>query len=133
MAELKRRKEQLVEAFVFQKVIDQQTYKEQLDKLSEGMALAEMDLHEQRTEELDLEAVLDFVERVALNASRLWLEADLQQRQRLQSLLFPEGLEVTGTEARAPVTSSFAEELPRFSTPIERLVSPAGFEPALPP
>lgn len=133
MAELKRRKEQLVEAFIYQRAIDQETYKAQLDKLNEGMTLAEMDQHEQRTEELDLEAVLDFAERVALNASRLWLEANLQQRQRLQSLLFPEGLQVRETEVRTPVTSSFFEELQRFTTPVERLVSPTGFEPVLPP
>ena len=60
-----------------QKAIDQATDKEQLDGLSEVRALAEIDQHDQRTEELDIEAVLDFAERVSLNAPRLWLEADL--------------------------------------------------------
>lgn len=56
------------------------------------MVLAEIDQHDQRTEELDIEAVLGFAERVSLNASRLWLEANLDQRQRFQAFLFPEGL-----------------------------------------
>jgi site-specific DNA recombinase len=133
LLDLRHRKEQLVEAFVYQRAIDQATYQQQLDKLSEGMALAEMDRNALRTEELDVEAVLDFAERVALNASRLWLEADLNQRQRLQSLLFPEGLQVTETEVRTPVTTSFFNELQALTTPAERMVSPAGFEPALPP
>ena len=87
MAELKQRKELLVEAFIYQRAIDQDTYRQQLDKLSESMALAEIGRNALRTEELDIEAVLDFTERVALSASRLWLEADLEQCQRFQSLL----------------------------------------------
>jgi len=133
LADLKRRKEQLVEAFVYQRAIDQDTYQDQLAKLNEGMTLAEMDQHGQRTEELDIEAVLAFAEKVALNAARLWLEADLSQRQRFQTLLFPEGLHIHKNEVRTPVTSSFFEELHRFTTPVEELVSPTGFEPVSPP
>ena len=104
LLDLKRRKEQLVEAFVFQKAIDQTTYQQHLDRISEAMALAELDRNAKRKDELDIEAVLDFAERVALNAARLWLEADLPQRQRFQSLLFPEGLQVTEGGFRTPVT-----------------------------
>lgn len=131
--ELKRRKDQLLEAFIYQKAIDQETYKDQLDKLNEGLTLAEVDQHGQRSEELDVEAVLAFAERVSLNASRMWLEANLEQRQRFQALLFPEGLQVENGEVRTPVSPSFYEDLGRFTPSDERLVSPAGFEPALPP
>lgn len=61
-----------------------------------AIALAEIDQHDQRSEELDIEAVLDFAEKVSLDAPRLWLEANLDQRQRFQALLFPDGLEVRG-------------------------------------
>jgi len=133
IADLKRRKDQLVEAFIYQKVIDESTYKDQLDKLNEAMTLAEIDQHDKRADELDIEAVLGFAERVSLNAPRLWLEADLDQRQRFQAFLFPEGLEVVEGEIRTPVTASFYEELQHFTTPEERLVAPTGFEPVLPP
>lgn len=122
LVDLKKRKDQLVDAFVFQKAIDQSTYKEQLDRLSEAMALAEIDQHDQRTEELDIEAVLDFAERVSLNAPRLWLEADLNQRQRFQSLLFPGGLQVLKGEIRTPVSTSFYEDLSQLTACGERLV-----------
>ena len=65
---------------------------------------------------------MDFAERVSLNASRLWLEASLDQRQRFQAFLFPEGIKVEGGEIRTPVTVSFYEELQHFTTPKERLV-----------
>jgi site-specific DNA recombinase len=132
LIDLKRRKEQLVEAFVFQKAIDQTTYQQHLDRISEAMALAELDRNAKRKDELDIEAVLDFAERVALNAARLWLEADLPQRQRFQSLLFPEGLQVTEGGFRTTVTCSFFEELRRFVPLEERVVAHTGFEPVLP-
>jgi hypothetical protein len=109
MADLKRRKDQLVEAFIFQKVIDEATYKDQLGKLNEAMTLAEIDQYDQRSDELDLEAVLDFAEKVSLDAPRLWLEANLDQRQRFQTLLFPDGLEVRDGEVRTAVNTSFYE------------------------
>ena len=133
LLDLKRRKDQLVEAFIYQRAIDQDTYKQQLDKLNEATALAEIDQHDHRTEELDIEAVLDFAERVSLNAARLWLEANLTQRQRFQALLFPGGLQVEKGEIRTPVTPSFYEELRSFTPPPEVLVSPTGFEPVLLP
>ncbi len=132
LIDLKRRKDHLVEAFVFQKAIDQATYQQHLDKISEGMALAELDRNAKRKDELDLEAVLDFAERVAMNATRLWLEADLHQRQRLQTLLFPEGLQVREGGFRTPVTCSFYEDLQHFVPLEERLVAHTGFEPVLP-
>jgi hypothetical protein len=126
IVELKRRKDQLLDAFIYQRVIDQETYKDQLDKLNEGMTLAEMEQHGQRSEELDLEAVLAFAEKVSLSASRMWLEADLEQRQRLQALLFPEGLQLMNGEIRTPVSASFYNELGSFLPSEERLVFPAG-------
>ncbi len=129
LADVKRRKDQLVEAFIYQKVIDEGTYKDQLDRLNEAMALAEIDQHDQRSDELDIEAVLGFAERVSLNAPRLWLEASLDQRQRFQSFLFPEGIQLENGALRTPVTASFYEELHSFAAPEERMACLEGFEP----
>ena|SRR5436305_8649689 len=84
------------------------------------------------TDELDIEAVLDFAEKVSLDAPRLWLEANLDQRQRFQMLLFPEGLEVSDGQVRTTITASFYEELGSFIALGERLVAHTGFEPVLP-
>jgi hypothetical protein len=97
------------------------------------MTLAEMEQHGQRAEELDVEAVLAFAEKISLSASRMWLEADLAQRQRFQALLFPEGLQVVDGEVRTPISVSFYNELGSFIPSEERLVSPTGFEPVLLP
>ena len=41
-------------------------------------------------EEFDVDGVLDFAEHVVLNASKMWLEADLEKRGILQRTLFPQ-------------------------------------------
>jgi hypothetical protein len=45
-----------------------------------------------RLDELDVEAVLQFAEHVLLNAARLWTEFSLEQKQRFQKVLFPQGV-----------------------------------------
>ena len=92
LADLQERKDKLVEAFVYRKAIDQATYQRQLDKLSEEITLAEMAAHDAKLESFDVEAVLNFSEHVILNAARLWTEFSLEQKQRLQRVLFPEGV-----------------------------------------
>ena len=92
LTELRERKDKLVEAFIYQKAIDQDTYQRQLDKLTEEITLAEMAANDAKLEAFDVEAVLNFSEHVILNAARLWTEFSLEQKQRLQRVLFPEGV-----------------------------------------
>jgi hypothetical protein len=56
----------------------------------------------------------------------MWLEADLEQRQRLQALLFPAGLQLMNGEIRTPVSASFYNDLGSFLPSEERLVFPTG-------
>ena len=55
-------------------------------------ALAEMTLHYARTDELDVEGVLAFAEHLLLNVARMWADASLDQKQRLQRVVFPRGV-----------------------------------------
>lgn len=64
-----------------------------------------MEQHGQRTDELDIEAVLAYAKKVSLNAARMWLESNLEQCQRFQSLLFPEGLYIANGEVRTPIST----------------------------
>jgi hypothetical protein len=43
-------------------------------------------------EELDVESILAFAERVLPRASDLWVQASLEQRQRFRQLFFPNGI-----------------------------------------
>jgi hypothetical protein len=58
--------------------------------------LAEIELNDAVLDQLDIDAVLALAEHVVTNAARLWIEVDLVQKQRLQQILFPEGLRFDG-------------------------------------
>ena len=49
-----------------------------------------------KLEGYDVEAVLNFAEHVILNAARLWTEFLSDQKQRLEKVLFPQGVTFAG-------------------------------------
>ena len=51
-----------------------------------------------------MEGALAFSEHLMMNAARLWLEASLEQKQRLQEVLFPNGLWFDGERFGTVVT-----------------------------
>ena len=92
LAELRRRESVLEEAFLYEKRIDSASYERQRDKMREDIALARIELEDARIDEIDIEGLLGFAEHVLGNAARLWMEAPPEQKQKLQEVLFPEGL-----------------------------------------
>ena len=94
LEDLRVRKDRLVDAFVHRQVIHQATYTEQVGKVSEEIALAEIAAHEAKLEEIDVEGVLAFAEHVLVNAARLWVEFSLDQKQRLQQVHLRAGREL---------------------------------------
>ena len=132
--ELADRKQNLLDAFVYQKAIDQDSYEQQRDKLEEEITLAKLRLKDAQLDEVDVEAILNFAETFLLNTARIWLEMSLEQRQRFQKVLFPEGIEVMPhCGIRTAVTCPVFKMLQPEMTPHTSLATPAGFEPALPP
>jgi uncharacterized tellurite resistance protein B-like protein len=131
LTQLKARQDQLVDAFVYRRVIDEGTYKQQKDRLDQEIALAEIAAHDAKLDELDVEAVVVFAEHVLLNAARLWQEFSLEQKQRLQQLLFPVGVTYADGEFRTVEMSPVFRMLRAIDGGGESEVSPAGFEPTL--
>ncbi len=107
LEQLRQRKDKLDEAFIYRQAVSKETYQRQSDKISEEITLAEMAAHDTRLDELDIEAVLNFSQHVILNAARLWIEFSLDQKQRLQKVIFPEGLTYSpdgfGTAVASPI------------------------------
>ncbi len=90
-------------------------------------------VHDARLDELDVESVLAFAEYVLSNPGRLWGEASLEQKQRLQKVWFPRGVTYSqdgrfGT-AETSVIFRLLQALP---TEKSSEASPTGFEPVLP-
>ena len=113
--------------------IDQTTYREQDDRLITEHEAAGVELRQAESQFLDLEGVLTFAERIVTAPTRLWLESSIDQRQRLQQILFPQGLTFDGKEIGTPANSSFFDML-RVQFDVKSLLaSPTGFEPVLSP
>ena len=88
--------DRLDEAFLFERSIDIDTYDRHAEKLREELTLARMDRHSGQLDELDVEGILAFAERVLPRAADLWVQASLEQRQRFQQLFFPDGIAFDG-------------------------------------
>ena len=121
--------EQLVEAHVHAKSIDRQTYETRMTREREALALARLELHDAELDELDVEGVLAFAERLLTNAARLWPSLDLGHKVKLQSAMFPSGLEFDGDSFRTPELTSVFSYLRAIESQSEGVASPTGFEP----
>ena len=122
----------LDEAFLFAQSIDATSYERQRDKLREELTLAKIDHHAEAVDELDVEGILAFAERILPRASDLWVQASLGYKQRLQQLFFPEGIAFDGNRFnRTAVTAPLFNYLARSESADERVVNRAGIEPVL--
>ncbi len=127
--DLRRRLDRVEEAFIQARSIDRQSYERQRDKLREDLALAEMEIADAKLEAVDIEGVLAFAETVLTDASGLWTAASLDQKQRLQGVLFPEGLRFDGREFGTAATCLAFKQLRGSEPVVEAMASPTGFEP----
>ena len=69
-------------------------------ELREELTLVRIDRHSGQLEELDVEGILAFAERVLPRAADLWVQASLDQRQRFHNCSFQ-------TESRSTATALF--------------------------
>ncbi len=130
---LKERVERLTEAFIYERAIDRTIYENQKLKLEEELMLAEMESREAEAEECDVEGVLTFAEHVIVNAARLWTEFSVEQKQRFQRVLFPEGLRFDGRKYQTAVMCPVFGAIPHSEGEKSRLATLPGIEPGLPP
>ena len=132
LEDIRLRKDRVVDAFVHDGLLDRGTYEEQLARLNEEMTMARLRRNEAETDELDVEGILEFGERLLLHVARLWAEADLRQRRVLQRFLFPAGVRFDGEKLETAEISPAFTYLREIESQESRLVSPGGFEPPLP-
>ena len=131
LTELRRKELALEDAYIYdqRRTIDGTTYERQRDKLREEIAIAEIEQQDARLDEIDVDGILGFAEHVLGNAARLWFEATSEQKQRLQRVLFPEGLRYRDGGFGTVVTCFAFTTLERNTEVGSGLASPTGFEP----
>ena len=122
--------DRLDEAFLFERSIDIETYDRHAEKLREELTLVRIERHSGQLEELDVEGILAFAERVLPRAADLWVQASLEQRQRFQQLFFPDGIAFDGNGfVGTGVTAPAFSYLRGIKTRDERMVDLTGIEP----
>ena len=67
--------DRLDEAFLFERSIDIDTYDRHAEKLREELTLVRIERHSRQLDELDVEGILAFAERVLPSASNLWVHS----------------------------------------------------------
>ena len=102
----------------------------QRDKLREELTLAQIDRHTEAVDELDVQGILAFAERILPRAADLWVQASLDYKQRLQLLFFPEGIAFDGNRFnRTAATAPLFNYLAPSESVDEKVVSRLGIEP----
>lgn len=69
--------------------VDQNTYDENIERLTAEIENIRGELQGAELENVELERVLEFADKIIMRPERLWVESSLEQRQRLQRTLFP--------------------------------------------
>jgi hypothetical protein len=82
-----------------------------------------------KIDHLDIEAAVRFAEYVITHAARLWQKFTVDQKQRLQRVLFPEGLRFGNGEFETAATNTIFTQLRVAGSEKSQLASPTGFEP----
>jgi DNA invertase Pin-like site-specific DNA recombinase len=119
--------DRLDEAFLYERSIDIDTYDRQKDRLREAQTLAQIDRHSTQLEKIDVEGILAFAERILPRAADLWVQASLEQKQRLQQLFYPEGVAFDGIRFnRTAATAPFFKYLDPSEGAEESLVALTG-------
>ena len=129
---LRGRKERLLEAYVYERAIDAETYRAQLAGLDSLRAKLELELHDARIEKLQLETELELARPFLTAPERLWREFDAAGKRRLQTLIFPAGIETASEAVRTPSTALVFNLLPATEREKMKMVEQKGFEPSTP-
>lgn len=113
----------LERAFIFEERIDKQSYVTQRDQLREQLALARIAVTEADTKALDVEGLLAFAEHTLQHGSALWTAAtSVEERMRLQTVLFPSGLTWDMEHFSTPVSCLAFFELPALDERLTGMV-----------
>jgi hypothetical protein len=128
---IQQKLDRLDDAFLFQQSIDATSYERERDGLREELTVAKIDHRADAVDELDVQGILAFAERILPRASDLWVQASLDYKQRLQQLFFPEGIAFDGNRFnRTAATAPLFNYLAPSESADEKMVSREGIEPS---
>src|ERR1019366_8108108 len=102
---LKERKRKLLQAFIYDQTLNRSEYVEMRQPLDAELAFVEENVRLARAAEVEVDTVLDFAESLLLNIASAWERCTLDQKQRLQQVVFPRGVDYADGVYRTQQTS----------------------------
>jgi len=109
-----------MEAFIYKQAITQEVFQKESDRLETEIVSARVEAAA-TVDDLDVAAVLQFAGQMMLNAAEYWRKLPLDQKQRFQQVLLPDGITVlenktVKTNATSPVFNLLQLESPEKVT-----------------
>ena len=127
VAHIRSRLDRVDDAFLHEESIDRPIYERQRDELREQLALAEIELSQAVANQIDVEGILGFAERVLTRVDRLWPEVGLEQKQQLQAALLPSGITFDGKRFGTALTCLAFKQLEEARDVKSSVASPTGY------
>lgn len=126
-------KKSRIEDLVIRGVFDQETYEAQVERIRQERMARQLELHELGCDDLDMASCLTFCKSFLVNLSRLWSHSGLDLRQRVQCLIFPDGITYgkndRGGSVRTASISPIFKLLQQEIGDQSRMAPRGGFEP----
>ena len=118
-------------------VLDDETMKDQLDRIAIRKAELTIERTGLRNGELDKEEIIDYAIKFITDAAAVWREATLDNKQRFQRMIFPKGIKYDfsigfGTAEISPLYRFMHIQKGANAPEKSSMVIPRGFEPRLP-
>ena len=128
LIELKNRKSRLID-FKLDGIISEEDYQFKTEQLAEEIQEHEFRLREIDEIDNDLCKCLKYACKMIGDIDTLWINGDLDLKQRLQRLIFPKGLMYYSNDFRTAEISSLFIKKDASMAPYNNMVLPRGFEP----
>lgn len=106
LLDLRRKRDRMVEAYVYEMAVDRPTYEAHLQRLDGEIHSVNLELARTGGSAESIESLVERAKPLFTEPAALWNRANLNERRRLQALVFPAGIRVTKSALRTPATAS---------------------------
>jgi site-specific DNA recombinase len=120
-----------IEQLLVNKIFKPEVYKRNHQRVENEIFLKKSQLEEMNSKGNDVSNMVNYCKYLLSNLSELWIKADINLKQRLQKLIFPEGILFDGDKVRTAVTNTIFGCLQNINTQKVKMVSRRGIEPLM--
>ena len=118
-----------IDELMIKGIFDEETYKQKSEESRNEILVKQVELNETKIDLNDIEGCLNYCKYFLSNLAKLWANADVNLKQRFQTLLFPDKIYFENGTFRTTEIALIFKQLQQKSFEESSLVAPTGFEP----